>query len=174
MKQIIEFIPLIIFFIAYNYTNLITATIILTISSIIAFLAILYVTKELHFMPLFSALIISIFGFLTWYLQNPLFIKIKPTILNSILGLTLLISYYCKKPLVKILLVNAIQMEDHNWLIITFRWGLFFICLAIMNEFIWRNFSETFWVNFKVFGFLPITIIFTLTQMPYMMRHQIK
>ena len=65
-------------------------------------------------------------------------------------------------------------MDDHNWLVLTLRWGLFFLFLALINEIVWRNFSENFWVNFKVFGMLPITITFTLAQMPYMMRHQIK
>ncbi|MFZ8865061.1 MAG: septation protein IspZ [Rickettsiales bacterium] len=174
MKQIIEFIPLLLFFITYSFTDIITATVVLAISSIIAFLVILAYSKKVTFMPLFSAIIIGFFGFLTWYLQNPIFIKIKPTILNFSFGLIFLISYFLKKPLVKLLLQQALKMEEHYWLVMTYRWGLFFIFLAILNEFIWRNFSEDFWVSFKVFGMMPITLIFTLAQMPFIIRHQIK
>lgn len=174
MKQALEFFPLIVFFIAYQLTDIITATIILAISSFIAFALILLHTKKIVYMPLISALLVGIFGFLTWYLKDPIFIKIKPTILNMLFGSVFIIAYIIKKPLMKLLLEQAFKMDDHNWLVITLRWGLFFVFLAFINEIVWRNFSENFWVNFKVFGMLPITIIFTLAQMPYMIRHQIK
>ena len=174
MKQALEFFPLIVFFVAYQLTDIITATIILTITSFISFGTILFYSKKIVYMPLISALLVGVFGFLTWYLDNPIFIKIKPTILNILFGLILITAYFCKKPLMKFILEQAFKMDDHNWLVLTLRWGLFFLFLALINEKVWRNFSENFWVNFKVFGMLPITITFTLAQMPYMMRHQIK
>ena len=174
MKNILEFIPLLLFFIIYHKYDLITATVTLVIATILAVSIIAAQTKKIAKMPLFSALILSIFGFLTWYFNDAIFIKIKPTIINLCFAAILFSGYFMKKPILKYLFNHTIDLSDRAWLVLTLRWGIFFIFLAILNEFIWRNFTEDFWVSFKVFGFLPITIIFTISQAPYMLRHQIK
>ena len=171
MKQLLEFIPLLVFFYFYKKYNIIIATIALAITSIISFVILTVKEKKLALMPLISAGVIGFFGLLTWYFQDPLFIKIKPTILNSIFGLVLIIASIAKKPIFKKLFQSAFEMSDLNWLKMSMRWGIFFIFLAVINELIWRNFTESFWVSFKVFGFLPLTILFTLSQIPFIMRH---
>jgi len=174
LKNILEFIPLVIFFIAYKKAGIITATLALVVTSLISFTILTYQTKKVAMMPLISAVLLGFFGFLTWYMQDPVFIKIKPTIINLLFGTIFVGGYLFKKPLFKYILQDAIIMDDPAWLTMTLRWGLFFIFLGGLNEFIWRGFSEDFWVNFKVFGMLPITIAFTLSQAPFMMRNMRK
>jgi len=174
MKNLLEFLPLIIFFVIYKKYDLITATVVLVIATIISVTIIAIKTKKIAKTPLFSVLILGIFGFLTWYFNDPIFIKMKPTVINSIFGIVLLFGYFTQRPLLKYLFDKALEMKENAWNVLTMRWGIFFIFLAVINEIIWRNFSEEFWVSFKVFGFLPITIIFTFSQLPYMLRNQIK
>jgi intracellular septation protein len=172
LKNLLEFIPLLIFFFVFKTSGIIAATLSLVISSMLAFLIVTICYKKLAIMPLISAIILGFFGFLTWYLQDPFFIKIKPTIVNSLFASILFISYLLKKPVLQFLLGNIFIMPKDAWLTLTIRFTLFFFFLALLNEIIWRNFSLEFWVNFKVFGFLPITLIFTISQMPFMMRYQ--
>lgn len=173
MKNLLEFLPLIIFFIAYQKYDIITATIILVIATVISVSILAIKTKKLSKIPLFSAIILGIFGFMTWYFNDAIFIKMKPTVLNLIFSMIFLYGYFAKKPMLKYLLDHALHLTEKAWLILTMRWGVFFCCLAIINEIVWRNFAEDFWVSFKVFGFLPITILFTISQVPYMLRNQI-
>lgn len=173
MKNLLEFLPLAVFFIIYKKYDIITATIALVIVSLLSVLILTIKTKEIPKVPLFSALILGVFGFFTWYFNDPIFIKMKPTVINSIFAIVFLLGYFYKKPMLKYLFDKAFEMKNQAWLVLTLRWGIFFIILAIVNEIIWRNFSEEFWVSFKVFGFLPMTIIFTISQLPYMLRNQI-
>ena len=115
--------------------------------------------------PLMGGILISLFGGLTIYFDNPIFIYIKPTIINILFGLALLFGkYFTNETLLKKILGNAINLSEAGWKILNKRWALFFIGLAILNEIIWRTQSEEFWVNFKVWGMLPITFIFTAFQ----------
>ncbi len=174
MKNILEFIPLLLFFIFYKKVGIISATLILVVATAISVAILMVKTGKIAKMPLFSAIILGIFGFFTWYFQDPIFIKMKPTILNSLFAVIFIGGYYLKKPLLKYVFDGALEMPDNAWLTLGLRFGLFFIFLAIINEFIWRNFSEEFWVSFKVFGFLPMSIIFTISQLPFMLRYQPK
>ena len=122
----------------------------------------------------FNALIILIFGGLTIYFDNEVFFKMKPTIINLLFALILYGGVIVKKPLLKFLLGAAIKLEDEGWKILTQRWISFFIALAILNEIVWRTQSTDIWVNFKVFGILPITFIFTMTQFPLIKKYQIE
>jgi intracellular septation protein len=121
-----------------------------------------------------SALIILIFGGLTIYFDNEVFFKMKPTIINLLFALILYGGVIVKKSLLKYLLGAAIKLEDEGWKILTQRWISFFIALAILNEIVWRTQSTDIWVNFKVFGILPITFIFTMTQFPLIKKYQIE
>jgi intracellular septation protein len=171
MKQLLEFIPLILFFYFYKKSGIMHATLVLVIASTISFAILTIKEKKVAFMPLISALVIGGFGFLTWYFQDPTFIKMKPTIVNTIFSLVFITAYAIKKPFVKHVFGEAMEMPDNAWLTLSIRFGIFFLTLATINELIWRNFSEEFWVSFKVFGFLPISIIFTMSQLPFMLRH---
>lgn len=174
MKGILEFIPLLVFFIAFKKFGIITATVILTITTI-ASVAILYLkTKKISMPLLISTITVCVFGFLTWFFANPTFIKMKPTIVNLIFATILLSGYFFKKAFIKHLFAGAINLSNDAWLVLTVRFALFFIFMALMNEIVWRNYSEELWVNMKVFASMPISIAFTISQMPFILRQQKK
>jgi len=125
-------------------------------------------------MPTVGATIVLIFGGLTIYFDNEIFFKMKPTIINLLFAAILYGGVIMKKPLLKFLLGAALKLQDEGWKILTQRWIGFFIALAILNEIIWRTQSTDIWVNFKVFGILPITFIFTITQFALIKKYQIE
>jgi len=125
-------------------------------------------------MPTFGAGVLLIFGGLTLLFDNKIFIFMKPTIINFIFAAILYGGIILKKPLLKYLLGSALKLEEEGWNTLTHRWIAFFVALAILNEIVWRTMSEDLWVNFKVFGILPITIIFTMTQIPLIKKYQIE
>ena len=125
-------------------------------------------------MPTFGAFIILVFGGLTIYFNNEVFFKMKPTIINIIFAVILYAGEVIKKPLLKLLLGSALKLSEEGWSILTKRWIAFFIALGILNEIIWRTQSTDIWVNFKVFGILPITFLFTLSQFSLLKKHQIE
>lgn len=129
---------------------------------------------HLPIMPLVSGIVVLVFGGIGIYLQNDIFIKMKPTIINTLFGLVLLGGLLFGKSLLGIIFDAAFQMTEEGWRKLTFRWGLFFLFLAMLNEVVWRNFSNDFWVNFKVWGTMPITLLFTMSQMPMIIRHTIE
>ena len=144
------------------------------IATIIAVLISYIIEKKIPVMPTVGAFIILIFGGLTIYFDNEVFFKMKPTIINLLFALILYGGVIVKKPLLKFLLGAAIKLEDEGWKILTLRWISFFIALAVLNEIVWRTQSTDIWVNFKVFGILPITFIFTMTQFPLIKKYQIE
>jgi intracellular septation protein len=131
-------------------------------------------TRTLPMMPLVSGVVVLIFGALTLYLQDDIFIKMKPTIINSLFGAALLGGLAFGKSLLGYVFNSAFSLDAEGWKKLTFRWGLFFFVLAALNEVVWRNFSTDFWVAFKVWATMPITILFTLSQMPLIMRHSLE
>jgi intracellular septation protein len=141
----------------------------------VAMLASLVATWILHrrlpIMPLVSGAVVLVFGGLTLALQDDLFIKLKPTIVNSLFGVVLLGGLAFGKPLLPYVLDSVFQLDDAGWRKLTFRWGLFFFVLAALNEVVWRTQSTDFWVAFKVWGVMPLTMAFALAQTPMMMRH---
>ena len=173
-KLIIDIGPLAVFFIFYSRSDLKSAIIPLMIATIIAVLFSYIMEKKIPIMPTVGAFIILIFGGLTIYFDNEVFFKMKPTIINLLFALILYGGVIVKKPLFKFLLGAAIKLEDEGWKILTQRWISFFIALAIINEIVWRTQSTDIWVNFKVFGILPITFIFTMTQFPLIKKYQIE
>jgi intracellular septation protein len=131
-------------------------------------------TRTLPMMPLISGVVVFVFGALTLWLQNDTFIKMKPTIVNSLFGAILLGGLLFGKSLLGYVFHAAFKLTDEGWRKLTLRWGLFFVFLAVLNEVVWRSFSTDFLVAFKVWGTMPITILFTLSQMPLIMRHSIE
>ena len=173
-KLLIDIGPLAVFFIFYLRSDLKSAIIPLMIATIIAVLFSYIMEKKIPIMPTVGAFIILIFGGLTIYFDNEVFFKMKPTIINLLFALILYGGVIVKKPLLKLLLGAAIKLEDEGWKILTQRWISFFIALAVLNEIVWRTQSTDIWVNFKVFGILPITFIFTMTQFPLIKKYQIE
>jgi intracellular septation protein len=131
------------------------------------------VLKHLPIMPFVSGIVVLVFGSLSIYLQDETFIKMKPTIINSLFGFTLLGGLLFGKSLLGYVFNAAFQLDAEGWRKLTVRWGVFFLFLAVLNEIVWRNFSDDTWVAFKVWGTMPITILFTLAQMPVIMKHTI-
>jgi intracellular septation protein len=130
-------------------------------------------TRTLPIMPLVSGIVVFIFGALTLYLQDDVFIKMKPTIVNTLFGVTLLGGLAFGKSLLGYVFDSAFKLDADGWRKLTLRWGVFFLFLAVANEIVWRNFSTDAWVTFKVWGIMPITLLFTISQMPLIMRHSL-
>ena len=130
--------------------------------------------RRLPTLPLVSGLFVLVFGGLTLLLADETFIKLKPTLVNSLFAIILLGGLALKRPLLKPLFGSAFQLNDSGWHTLTLRWGVFFIVLAILNEVVWRNFSTDFWISFKLFGVLPLTVVFAGAQTPFLLRNQIE
>ena len=176
LKFVTDFGPLLIFFIFYYNSdkNLKIAIPPLIIATIIALAVVWFLERKIPMIPLLGGILITIFGGLTIYFDNPIFIYIKPTIINILFAVVLIFGkFFTKEPLLKKLLGNSINLHDDGWKILNIRWVYFFFCLAVLNELIWRTQSEEFWVNFKVWGILPITFIFTAFQISLINKYKI-
>lgn len=152
---------------------LLIATALFMVATVISLIISKIVFHHLPVMPFVSGIVVMIFGSLSIWLQDETFIKMKPTIVNSLFGVTLLVGLMFGKSLLGYVFNAAFQLDEAGWKKLTLRWGIFFLFLAVLNEVVWRNFSDAVWVNFKVWGTMPITIAFTLAQMPLIMRHTI-
>ena len=147
------------------------ATGLFMIATAIALVVSWILVRSLPIMPLVSGVVVFVFGALTLYLQDDVFIKMKPTIVNTLFGAVLLGGLAFGKSLLGYVFDSTFKLDAEGWRKLTFRWGLFFLFLALANEIVWRNFSTDAWVAFKVWGIMPITLVFTLSQMPLIMRH---
>ncbi len=174
VKLLCDYLPLAVFFISYKFIQspqpLVLATINLMIATFVALIISYFLTKKIAKMALFSGMILGIFGGLTIILKDDIFIKMKPTIINLLFATILLFGYFNKKPWLSKVLGGQMKLSDQAWLVLSLRWACFFIFLAILNEVIWRNFPTDFWVQFKVFGMMPISLIFTISQIPFMVK----
>ncbi len=173
-KLLIDIGPLAVFFIFYTRSSLQEAILPLMIATVIAVLVSYVLEKKIPIMPTLGAGIVLIFGGLTIYFNDETFIKMKPTIINAVFAIILYGGIIFKKPLLKYLLGAALKLEEEGWKILTQRWIAFFIALAVLNEVVWRTQTTDLWVNFKVFGILPITFIFTMSQFPLIKKYQIQ
>ena len=173
-KLLIDIGPLAVSFIFYTQSGLKEAILPLMIATVIAVLVSYVLEKKIPIMPTLGAGIVLIFGGLTIYFNDETFIKMKPTIINAVFAIILYGGIIFKKPLLKYLLGAALKLEEEGWKILTQRWIAFFIALAVLNEVVWRTQTTDLWVNFKVFGILPITFIFTMSQFPLIKKYQIQ
>jgi intracellular septation protein len=173
MKQLFEFFPLIVFFVVYYKSDKdlyisITAVIIATLISLVA----LYIKeRKISTMMLVSTVILIVFGGLSIFLKNDIFFKMKPTIINALFAIILIGSTFFNKPVLKLLLNSSMKLTDQGWSLMNKLWSGFFIFLALLNEIVWRTQTTDVWVNFKVFGIMGITIVFTIVQIPLLKRH---
>jgi intracellular septation protein len=174
LKFALELGPLALFFIAYGRLGIFAATGIL-MASVLVTLGVSYaMLRRIPIMPLVTAVIVVIFGSLTLIFHDETLIKIKPTALYILFGAALFVGLWLKKPLLKILFDGAIQVSEEGWRKLTWRWAFFFLGLAILNEIVWRTQTTDLWVKFKTFGFVPITLLFTVAQAPLIMKYETK
>ena len=177
IKFITDFGPLLIFFTIYykNDRDLASAILPLIIATLISIIIIYFLEKKIPLVPLMGGVLITFFGGLTLYFDNPIFLYIKPTIINLLFAGVLFFGKYTKKrSLLKIFFQNAIKLKDEGWSKLNNRWIGFFLFVAVLNEIIWRTQSEVFWVNFKVWGLLPITFLFTASQIPLLNKYKLE
>ena len=145
------------------------------IATLIALAVVYFSEKKIPMMPLMSGIIITLFGGLTLYFDNKIFFYMKPTIINLLFaGVLFFGKYFTRKPLLKIVFQNALNLESEGWKKLNYRWIYFFIFVAILNEIVWRTQSEVFWVHFKVWGLIPISFLFIASQVPLIKKYKIK
>ena len=173
LKFLVDVGPLVVFFIFFKKTgNIIDAIIPLIIATTIAIIISYILEKRIPMMPTIGGIILIIFGGLSYYFENKIFFYMKPTIINILFAGTLMVGNYLNRPLLKYLMGSAINLSDKGWFELSKRWIIFFIFLAGLNEIIWRYFTEETWVNFKVFGIITLTFIFSLSLFPIIKKYQ--
>lgn len=166
--------PLLVFFGAYEYFGIFAATACFMVAVLVALAAGYVYEKRVAPMPLFTAVLVLIFGGLTLYLRNDIFIKMKPTVLYALFAALLLGGLAFNQLLIKHVLGDAFDLRDEGWRKLTWRWGGFFAGLAALNEIVWRNFSTSVWVAFKVWAIIPLIFLFALAQMPLILKHDVR
>ena len=177
IKFIADFGPLLIFFTIYftGDNDLESAIPPFIIATLISLAVIYLLEKRISMVALTSGVLITLFGGLALYFNNKIFFYMKPTIINLLFaGFLFFGKYITKKPLLKIFFKNSLKLKDEGWKKLSYRWICFFVFVAILNEIVWRTQTETFWVNFKVWGLLPITFLFTASQFPLINKYKLK
>lgn len=171
LKLALDFAPLVAFFVAYKLGGVYWATSIIIALTIVSLITGYAMTGRVAKFPLFSGILITVMGGLTLYLQNDMFVKMKPTAANLIFAGILGGGLLSNRMFLKDLLGSAIEMPVNAWRTLTWRWVVFFLVLAGLNEYVWRSMSEATWVNFKVFGLMGLTMVFAIANAPFMARH---
>ena len=177
IKFLADFGPLLIFFTIYfkNDNNLKMAIPPFIVATLLALTVIYFLERKIPMVPLVSGILITFFGGLTLYFDNKIFFYMKPTIINILFAAVLFFGrYFTEKPLLKVFFQNAFNLEDEGWKKLNYRWISFFLFVAMLNEIVWRTQSEVFWVNFKVWGLLPISFLFAASQVPLINKYKLK
>ena len=177
IKLLADFGPLLLFFIVYfnNENDLKIAIPPFIVATLISLILVYFLERRIPMVPLTGGILITLFGGLTLYFDNKIFFYMKPTIINLLFsGVLFFGKFFTKKPLLKIFFQNAFDLEDEGWRKLNYRWISFFIFVAVLNEIVWRTQSEVFWVNFKVWGLLPISFIFAASQFPLINKYKLK
>jgi len=177
IKFLADFGPLVIFFFIYfnNENSLKLAIPPFIIATLLSLVVVYLIEKRIPMVPLTSGILITLFGGLTLYFDNKIFFYMKPTIINLLFAVVLFFGkFFTQKPILKIFFQNALDLENEGWQKLNTRWISFFIFVAILNELVWRTQSEVFWVNFKVWGLLPISFLFAASQVPLINKYKLK
>jgi intracellular septation protein len=171
LRPAVDYGPLAAFFLTYLLYGLMPATAVVIVASVAALIAAWAIERRVPLIPLITAAVVAVFGGLTLWLQDETFIKMKPTIVQALFAAILLGGLALRRPLLKPLLGTMMPtMSDRAWGQFTLRYALFFLAMALLNELIWRSQSTDFWVTFKVFGLPVLTILFIVSQMPFISR----
>jgi len=170
-KLAIELGPLLVFFGGNAAAGIYAGTAAFMVATVLSLGFAWWRYHKVPVMPLVSAVIVLAFGGLTLYLHDDTFIKLKPTIVYTMFAVLLFGGLLTKKPVLELLFGPVFNLTDEGWRKLTLRWAVFFLAMALVNEFVWRNFSTDTWVSFKAFGFLPITFLFAMGQVPLMQRY---
>ncbi|MEQ8165740.1 MAG: septation protein A [Alphaproteobacteria bacterium] len=173
-RFVVELSPLLLFFYINGEHGIIPATAVFVLATTLSLAIIYWRERRLALMPLIATIVVLVFGGLTVVLEDEIFIKLKPTIVNGIFAAILLGGLAMGRPLLRPLFGDSLDLTQTGWLKLTRRWALFFIALAIANEIAWRTLGTDDWVSFKVFGLLPAAFIFAMLQTPLILRHQRK
>jgi intracellular septation protein len=171
LKLALDFGPLALFFFANSRFGIFAATATFMVAVVAALAVSFLMTRKLPIMPVVTAIIVLVFGGLTLFLHNDMFIKIKPTIIYALFGAVLLGGLVFNKPLLGTVFDSLFQLTDEGWRKLTLRWAIFFFALAVLNEIVWRNTSTNVWVDFKVFGVMPLTFVFGALQVPLLKKY---
>jgi intracellular septation protein len=171
MKLLIEMGPLVVFFAGNWLGGIFVGTAVFMVATVVALAVSWGLTRKIAMVPLVSAVFVALFGALTLWLHSELFIKVKVTLINALFGAVLLGGVAFGRHYLKLIMGEAMKLPEQAWRTLSIRWGLFFFAMAVLNEIIWRTQSTDFWVNFKVFGLLPLTLIFALANAPFMAKH---
>jgi intracellular septation protein len=174
VKPLIEFGPLAAFAIAFYTAGIYWATGVIMVASVLALAASWHYLGRLLPVPVATVVLVVVFGSLTFLLDDPRFIKIKPTIVNLLFAAVIIFGLITGRPLLRLLFSEAFNLTEEGWRKLSVRWAIFFVSLAILNELVWRNFSEAAWVNFKVFGILGISLVFGIAQIGLIKRYEAK
>jgi intracellular septation protein len=166
--------PLVIFFVANAYYGIFAATGVFMVAMIVAVVTGVTIERRLSPIPLVTGALVLVFGGLTLWLENEVFIKIKPTILYTIFGIVLLGGLAMGRIFIKALLSSTFSLPDRAWRVLTWRWAIFFFAIAAANEIVWRNATTDQWVAFKVWGILPLTLVFAFAQTPFLLRNRVE
>ena len=173
LKLVLEMGPLAIFFIGNAKFGIFAATAAFMVAISLSLIVSRIIFGKLAIMPMVTGVFVLVFGGLTIWLQDETFIKLKPTIVNLMFASIMFGGLLFNKLIWKLLFSDVFKLDDEGWRKLQLLWGCFFIVLAILNEFVWRNYSTDTWVNFKVFGVMPLTFVFTMALLPMMLRHQL-
>ncbi|MGH6682396.1 MAG: septation protein A [Pseudolabrys sp.] len=173
LKLVLDIGPLVLFFAANAKFGIFTATAAFMVAVLIALAVSYAITRHIAVMPVITAVIVLVFGGLTLVLHDDLFIKLKPTIIYVLFGGTLLGGLFFGKPLLGMVFDQMFHLSDEGWRKLTWRWALFFLALAVLNEIVWRTQTTDFWVSFKLFGVVPLTFLFGALQMPLINKYSV-
>ena len=189
LKMALELGPLVVFFLANRYGEalarefptlqalggkIFVGTAFFMVAMTISIILSRWLTRHVALMPLITFVFVLVFGGLTLWLQDETFIKMKPTIVNCIFGGALLVGLAFGRSLLAYVFDAAFHLDDEGWRKLTLRWGIFFFVLAALNEIVWRNFSDDFWITFKIWGIMPLTFLFMAAQFPLLQRHSLE
>lgn len=174
IKLVLELGPLVIFFIVNARVDIFAATAWFMGAMVISLSLSWFILKRIAVMPLVTGVVVLVFGGLTLYLQDDTFIKMKPTIVNTLFGGVLLGGLFFGQSLLKYVFGEVYKLREEGWVVLTMRWGIFFFVLAVLNEVVWRNFTTDQWVSFKVWGIMPLTLVFSMLQVPVLTKYALE
>ena len=173
LKLAIDLVPLLVFFAAYMTLGIRWATGVLMVASLISMTVSKFALGKVSPTLLVSSTLVLGFGALALLFDDSRFIKVKPTIVYLLFAGTLFGGWFAGRPMLQLMLGEALKLTGEGWSKLSIRWGVFFVAMAALNEIVWRNFSETAWASFKVFGFLPLTLLFFASQYSFIERHRL-